>query len=835
MVDGRAVAFAGQKRHRGGEVAAGAVAADRDPVRVAADDVGVLRCPRGRRVGVVDGRREGMFGRAPIVDREDDAVGGLREQSTETIVGVEVTAHPPAAVEVDEDGAGVVVSFGHLARRVRSHVERRLRAVGARNRQVAYGQIVVRGLVAHEEVSECLPRAVDGQRVGGWEVDLGQYLLGFGVEVGGAVGHADRLRWVVRGMARCGGGRVIKGRASRAERGFTPISVVWNMSDLGDFTDFAADDGDDDASSAAADADADADPGDPESDTTDDFESYDVSPAGSDRGLGSISVSQGLRVAEDGDDTTLKAFVTSDNRESVRLGKYLLVPYPDDEMLFCRITALEYAQEFEADDATEIHARRAMRRDDFTERDYKFVASLEPVAVLFDDGGELKRRMVDRVPKPGAVVGEATDAEQIKTGLAIPGEGVFLGHLSVGGETVRTAASPPTIDYRLKDDYADGDPLVYRHTLVAGGTGSGKTHASKNVLRQYLDTTYPMDDGREVATAVVQFDPQDEYAQMHDDNPDMDDAFARRLDREGIAHGGHDDTVALVPAVEGASYGGGHHRAEQVPFTVPFSMVRHRPWLVAGARLNDNQYQALDYLLGRFFDDYGDGGTYEEFTTYLDDPALREELDESGRVHEATFDAVRRRALGSAFRRVFDRDARPVTDLVHELVRPGGLTVVPTYHVNDSRATELLVLAVASLLVDEKLSNDPTYDRIKETPLIVGMDEAHNFLTDAESVQARKVIGKFTEAAKQGRKERLGLFLITQDPQDIADSVFKQVNTKLVLNLGDEDAISSVNIPPTLEDKVPYMEKGQMVVYSPDNSEPVELTGLSTCVTRHGE
>ena len=593
------------------------------------------------------------------------------------------------------------------------------------------------------------------------------------------------------------------------------------MSDLGDFTEFSTD-GD-------ADTDTDTDP------EPDDFEPYDVSPAGSDRGLGSVSVSQGLRVAEDGDDTTLKAFITSDNRESVRLGKYLLVPYPDDETLFCRITALEYAQEFEADDATEIHARRAMRRDDFTERDYKFVASLEPVAVLFSEDDDLQRRMTDRVPKPGAVVGEATDAEEIKTGLAIPSDGIFLGHLSVGGETVRTAASPPTIDYRLKDDYADGDPLVFRHTLVAGGTGSGKTHASKNVLRQYLDSAYPMDDGREVSTAVVQFDPQDEYAAMHDDNPDMTDGVARRLDREGVAHGGHEDTIAFVPEVDGSSYGGGGHRAEQVPFTVPFSMVRRRPWLVAGARLNDNQYQALDYLLGRFFDDYGDGGTYDQFTTYLDDPALREELDESGRVHEATFDAVRRRALGSAFRRVFDGDARPVTDLVHELVRPSGLTVVPTYHVNDSRATELVVLAVASLLVDEKLSNDPAYDRIKETPLILGMDEAHNFLTDAESVQARKVIGKFTEAAKQGRKERLGLFLITQDPQDVAESVFKQVNTKLVLNLGDEDAISSVNIPPTLEDKVPYMSKGQMVVYSPDNSEPVEVTGLSTCVTRHGD
>jgi hypothetical protein len=64
--------------------------------------------------------------------------------------------------------------------------------------------------------------------------------------------------------------------------------------------------------------------------------------------------------------------------------------------------------------------------------------------------------------------------------------------------------------------------------------------------------------------------------------------------------------------------------------------------------------------------------------------------------------------------------------------------------------------------------------------------------------------------------------------------VFKQINTTLGLTLGDEDAISAVNIPSNLESKVPYMEKGQMVVYSPDNSEPVELIGLSKCVTKHG-
>jgi hypothetical protein len=613
------------------------------------------------------------------------------------------------------------------------------------------------------------------------------------------------------------------------------------MTDLGDFSDFSREDADE----AAADAEGSAasrtnggstaEEGSSAEGGTErgaDFERVTVDDVGRDRGIGTLSASAGLLVSEDERDTCLKAYVTVRNRTDVRIGSYLLAQYPDGERLFARITALEYAQEFEADDATEIHARRAMRSRGIDEQDYKFMATLDPVAVLYEEDGELRRRMTDRVPKPETVIRPATDAAEIKTGLKMPEDGVFLGHLSVGGQKVHTAAEPPTIDYRLKDDYESGDPLIFRHTLIAGGTGSGKTHAAKNALRQYLGRTYEMADGRSPATAVVQFDPQDEYAQMHDDNPEIGSEEATRYEREGIEHGGYDDTVAFVPKVGDATYAASHHRARQVEFTVPFSMVRDNPWLVAGSSLNDNQYGALHELLDRFFRNHGDSGTYDEFTTFLDDPGLRDELHESGRVHEATFDAVKRRALG--FHEVFDQEAPPLTEQIHEFVRPGGLTVVPTYHITSSRAKETVVLAASSLLVDQKLSNDPRYGRIKETPLVVGMDEAHNFLTDAESVQARKVIAKFTEAAKQGRKERLGLFLITQDPQDIADPVFKQVNTTVVLNLGDEDAIRAVNIPSTLESKVPYMEKGQMVVYSPDNSEPVEITGLSNCLTRHG-
>ncbi|WP_232702852.1 ATP-binding protein [Halobacterium wangiae] len=598
------------------------------------------------------------------------------------------------------------------------------------------------------------------------------------------------------------------------------------MSDLGDFADHDRDD----AGSGASDTGAGG--------ADDDFQRADLDDVGDDAGLGALAVSEGLRIHEDGQETALKAYVTAGNRSAVRLGTYLVAPYPRGEKLFCRITGLEYVQAFQSDDATEIHARRAMRSDGVDEQDYKFLAELEPVAVLYDDDGDLKRRMPDRVPKPETVVRAADDATEIKTGLKIPEEGVFLGHLSVGGEKVRTAAEPPTIDYRVKDDYDSGDPLVFRHTLVAGGTGSGKTHSAKNVLRQYLheDRRYPVDSGgAERRMAVVQFDPQDEYAQMHDDNPEATAGDERNWETQGLAHGGHDDTVAFVPKVGDASYAADHHGAKQVEFTVPFSMVRSNPWLVASSGLNDNQYGALTLLLDRFFGNYGRSGTYEEFCTFLDDPALKEELDESGRVHEATYEAVLRRVHNMPSG-LFDQDARSITDLVsdRQFVRPGRLSVVPTYHISNSRAAETVVLAVSSLLVDQKLSNDPTYESIKETPLVVGMDEAHNFLADADSVQANKVVGKFTEAAKQGRKERLGLFLITQDPQDIADPVFKQVNTTVVLNLGDEDAIKAVNIPAELQSKVPYMEKGQMVVYSPDNSEPVEICGLPTCLTRHG-
>ena len=87
-----------------GEVAAGAVAADREPGGVTAELGRVLAKPRDDRVRVLHAGREPVLGRETVVDRDDDAAGRVADRAAHAVVGVEVADHPPAAVEERDDG-----------------------------------------------------------------------------------------------------------------------------------------------------------------------------------------------------------------------------------------------------------------------------------------------------------------------------------------------------------------------------------------------------------------------------------------------------------------------------------------------------------------------------------------------------------------------------------------------------------------------------------------------------------------------------------------------------------------------------------------------------------
>ena len=115
--------LAGLVAQHGGEVAAGAVAADRDARRVDA----VVRRPGQHRLphehDIVHGRGERMLRGQCVIDREHPAIRPGGQPAAGPVVGVEAADGPAAAVEPDQQRIGPSGSGSGLLRRVEARAD----------------------------------------------------------------------------------------------------------------------------------------------------------------------------------------------------------------------------------------------------------------------------------------------------------------------------------------------------------------------------------------------------------------------------------------------------------------------------------------------------------------------------------------------------------------------------------------------------------------------------------------------------------------------------------------------------------------------------------------
>jgi hypothetical protein len=111
----------------GREVAARAVATDRETIGVGAELRGVGRRPPERGPGILGRGREGVLRGEPVVDGEDMDARVAAEEATWPVVGVEVPDLEAAAVEEDEQRVGAA----RLVGRVQPGAERSLGSVHA--------------------------------------------------------------------------------------------------------------------------------------------------------------------------------------------------------------------------------------------------------------------------------------------------------------------------------------------------------------------------------------------------------------------------------------------------------------------------------------------------------------------------------------------------------------------------------------------------------------------------------------------------------------------------------------------------------------------------------
>ncbi len=567
--------------------------------------------------------------------------------------------------------------------------------------------------------------------------------------------------------------------------------------------------------------------------------------------IGHVLASEEIHVTRG--DYNVNTFVTTGQRDGVRIGDYVQIPYPDSgDELFSVIDGLRYEPYTELDDKSDTH-NQISKSHELDESEFVLIAELEPIAILRQQSEGLARGIVNRIPKPNTPVSLSREDEYLRTGLNIPQEGIFAGYLSVGGEAMTIDGDDfpyyiqnPGID---PDTGAveDGEPAVFRHTLVAGSTGAGKTHFTKNLLRQYVGgKRYPVDvnqrdEPERSRLNTVIFDPENEYWEMRDDSSDLTDEDRRELRKQNVEFDGVDNIEVFIPEVD-------HTRSpstgESQQLTIPFSVVKDEPRLLMPFdQMSDVTRGAITSCIDAYFDcfdeDNNEWGSrpvekpqYEDFINFLeeqdhDDSPLRRENS----IGDGTWNAVWRRIKQREYFDVFDTGTNPFPEITDQIFREGQVTVIPTSHLRGEKEY-LVVLSLLSYIIENKIDDFNVDTAVKRTPMLVAVDEAHNYFSSPDNIREAYIVGKAREAAKQGRKDKLGLMMITQNPDDIDGEVLKQTNTNIFLHLREEVIEDVASIPRGYKRDIPKFSKGQAVIKAPD-VEAVEVVGLPDCLTRH--
>ena len=110
-------------------------------------------------------------------------------------------------------------------------------------------------------------------------------------------------------------------------------------------------------------------------------------------------------------------------------------------------------------------------------------------------------------------------------------------------------------------------------------------------------------------------------------------------------------------------------------------------------------------------------------------------------------------------------------------------------------------------------------DRDKRHPLVFVCDEAHLYLPKKEGQNPieKRAIESFEKIAKEGRKYGVALFIISQRPSDVSDTILSQCNNVISLRLTNSEDQNTVKrlMPESLEsmmDTLPVMDIGEGMV-----------------------
>lgn len=536
----------------------------------------------------------------------------------------------------------------------------------------------------------------------------------------------------------------------------------------------------------------------------------------------------------------IKGFLYANDRSEVSVRDYVRIPQysPGNDMstvseiLIASVDGLSYIS---SEGIRDLNINSSGSFDGST---YKAVCSLDPISVVNNSDGDIASKSVTHPPRPTAEISKVKSNAVLREGLDIPDDGVYIGDMAVNGTRVPSKDNP--LEYFMQNPNAsddtskNGESMLFRHTLVAGSTGTGKTHTSKNILRQFAKCKkYKISSKKERRLNLTIIDPEEEYTEMGSDPRNIDKVKQISNNRIGLEYGGlnrsdiRTEFQSFVPVISDnisvPDAPGGIRE-----FGIPFKIVDSHRQLMMSNDPEEPTRDGINQILKDFFTDSSSANTYSAFYKWAD--SQRDYY--KSRLGDMIADAAMRRLLKSRYRRIFDSGSTDLLDITDEMFNPGQVSVITTGHLT-GRIEKFIIQTLLSHIVDNKIKSGVEYKIIKNTPMVLALDEAHKYLTNPETTRERYIVSKFRTAARRGRKDLFGLYFISQNPKDIDGDVRNQLNTKIYLRLEQRVAeLGDVYVPDSYKDKIANFKPGQMVVRQP-NVRDVELVGLSETLTRH--
>jgi len=163
-----------------------------------------------------------------------------------------------------------------------------------------------------------------------------------------------------------------------------------------------------------------------------------------------------------------------------------------------------------------------------------------------------------------------------------------------------------------------------------------------------------------------------------------------------------------------------------------------------------------------------------------------------------------------------------------ELLQAGRTSIVD---LSDTDSTIINNLVISYILRGIQQQQELSYEeaekqQIQPTPVMIVIEEAHEFLSRDKIVKMENLFQQVARIARRGRKRWIGLMFVTQLPQHLPDEVLGLINNYILHKITDVNVIARLKrsiggIDDGLWNRLPNLAPGQAIVSMTSMSRPL--------------